>query len=164
MRANNALHATARALIAAIPDDRLRELFVELALSTLVGNSTARAADNGRRGRRPHTAGNGRRRRRRQAVSENTPAPLCGQDQTSRSGRDPRQRHRQRQRQRQRRVATPCHRKRCGSSAEKLEPKQPWRAVARELGISDGASQLAYRNLAMPADVSPVAAARFLTL
>ena len=48
--------------------------------------------------------------------------------------------------------------------ARKLEPRQPWRAVARELGISDGAARLAHRNLAMPADISPVAAARFLTL
>jgi hypothetical protein len=48
--------------------------------------------------------------------------------------------------------------------ARKLEPRQPWRTVARELGVRDGAAQLAHRNLAMPADVSPVAAARFLTL
>jgi hypothetical protein len=47
--------------------------------------------------------------------------------------------------------------------ATKLEPKQPWRAVARELGVSDGAAQLAHRNLAMPANISPAAAARFLT-
>jgi hypothetical protein len=48
--------------------------------------------------------------------------------------------------------------------ARKLEPRQPWRAVARELGVSDGAAQLAHRNLAMPANISPAAAARFLTL
>jgi hypothetical protein len=36
--------------------------------------------------------------------------------------------------------------------------------VARELGVSDGAAQLAHRTLAMPANISPAAAARFLTL
>jgi hypothetical protein len=48
--------------------------------------------------------------------------------------------------------------------AAKLEPKAPWRAVARELGVSDGAAQTAHRNEVLPANISPAAAARFLTL
>jgi hypothetical protein len=48
--------------------------------------------------------------------------------------------------------------------ARKLEPRQPWRAVVRELGVRDGAAQFAHRNQAMPPNVSPAAAARFLTL
>jgi hypothetical protein len=48
--------------------------------------------------------------------------------------------------------------------ARKLEPRQPWRAVVRELGVSDSAAQFAHRNQAMPPNVSPAAAARFLTL
>ena len=48
--------------------------------------------------------------------------------------------------------------------AAKLEPKAPWRAVVRELGVSDSAAQFAHRDQAMPPNVSPAAAARFLTL
>jgi hypothetical protein len=48
--------------------------------------------------------------------------------------------------------------------AAKLEPKAPWRAVVRELGVPEGAAQNAHRDGALPPNISAAAAARFLTL
>jgi hypothetical protein len=182
MRPTTAAADTVRSLIAAIPDDRLRELFLELALAALAvpPSEDPKPAHNGRRrrgrgkgwrrGKGKHKidrrrrayldALNAKRREKRRLAHE---AQKAAGDAPKRRGRKPKSN------------GAPAS---AGASphgngvsaaalwehAGKLEPRQPWRAVARELGISDGAAQLAHRNLAMPADVSPVAAARFLTL
>jgi len=46
--------------------------------------------------------------------------------------------------------------------AAKLEPKEPWRAIVRELGIAEAAAQAAQRDGILPC--TPRAAARFMTL
>jgi hypothetical protein len=46
--------------------------------------------------------------------------------------------------------------------AAKLEPKAPWRAVVRELAVSESAAQAAMRDAVLPC--TPRAAARFLGL
>jgi hypothetical protein len=172
MRSTSAVTATLRALIAAIPDDRLRELFVELALTAFACRSASvRSAEppaNGRRRGRPpgrtpvrrsraaRDAANAKRReKRRQAAL----ARVAAGDTPKRRGRKPKTN------------GAEAHGNGATISAaalwehaRKLEPRQPWRAVVRELGVNEGAAQFAHRNLAMPADVSPVAAARFLTL
>jgi hypothetical protein len=48
--------------------------------------------------------------------------------------------------------------------ARKLSPKEPWRAVVREFDISNGAAREALRNTALPSGVAAAAVARFLTL
>ena len=46
--------------------------------------------------------------------------------------------------------------------AAKLEPKAPWRAIVRELGVAEAAAQAAQRDGILPC--TPRAAARFMTL
>jgi len=48
--------------------------------------------------------------------------------------------------------------------AAKLEPKAPWRAIVRELGVSEGNAQRAERDGIVPANVSTRATERFLAL
>ena len=176
MRPTIAADATVRALIAAVPDDRLRELFLELALAALAIPAVEEpkpAARNGRRRRgKGWRHGKGRHKidRRRRTYLDALNAKRREQRRLAREA------------EKVAGTAKRRGRKPKGNGAEahgngatvsavalweqarKLEPRQPWRAVARELGVSDGAAQLAHRNLAMPADVSPVAAARFLAL
>jgi hypothetical protein len=163
---------TIRALISAIPDDRLRELFIELALRTL---ACPAAATPGRgRGRRGRRAGRTPLRRSRAALdainAKRREKRRLAALQRIAAGGTPKRRGRPKKSK-----SEGAHGNGNGRSATvspaalwqhatKLEPKQPWRAVARELGVSDGAAQLAHRNLAMPANISPAAAARFLTL
>ena len=48
--------------------------------------------------------------------------------------------------------------------ARKLSPREPWRAVVRELGNSDGAAREAQRTMVLPSGVVAAAIARFLAL
>ena len=48
--------------------------------------------------------------------------------------------------------------------ARRLSPREPWRAITNELGVSNGAAREALRNTALPAGVATAALARFLTL
>jgi hypothetical protein len=178
MRPNPAAADTIRTLIAAVPDNRLRELFVELALAALAvpaSDDPKPAARNGRR-RRGH--GKGWRRgkgkhkidRHRRAYLDALNAKRREQRRLAREAREAAGTAKRRGRK-PRGNGAEAHGAGATVSAEalweharKLEPRQPWRAVSRELGVSDGAAQFAHRNLAMPADISPVAAARFLTL
>src|SRR5262249_9251070 len=48
--------------------------------------------------------------------------------------------------------------------ARKVEPKEPWRAVVRELGVGEINAQNAERNGTLPVNISPAAVARFLAL
>ena len=170
MRPHPAAATTVRTLIAAIPDDRLRELFIELALSTL---ACPAAATPGRgRGRRGRRAGRTPLRRSRAALdainAKRREKRRLAALQRIAAGGTPKRRGRPKKNKGEGahgngRSATVSPAA-LWQHATKLEPKQPWRAVARELGVSDGAAQLAHRNLAMPANISPAAAARFLTL
>jgi hypothetical protein len=172
-----AADVTVRALIAAIPDDRLRELFLELALAALAvpavvekqvpRNDRRRSRGKGwRHGKGKHKidrrrrayldAFNAKRREQRRLARE---AREAAGDAPKRRGRKPKSNG----------AATNGNGATISAAAlwehaRKLEPRQPWRAVSRELGVSEGAAQAALRNLAVPEDVSPAAAARFLTL
>jgi hypothetical protein len=169
MRPHPAAADTIRTLIAAVPDDRLREIFLDLALAALSVPAVEEPSRNGRR-RKAASAGKHkidrhrrayldalnakRREKRRQAALQRIAA-----------GGTPKRRGRPKKVEGERphgngngRFATVSPAA-LWQHATKLEPKQPWRAVARELGVSDGAAQLAHRNLAMPANISP--AARF---
>jgi hypothetical protein len=150
---------TIRTLIAAVPDDRLRELFLEFALAALAVPAVEEPKPAPRNGRLRGTT-----------ISTRSTPNAARSDGRPRSHTSP--------------PATPPsaavanRRKNNGAGAHgngatvsaealweharKLEPRQPWRAVSRELGISEGATQLALRNLTVSEDVSP--AARFLTL
>jgi hypothetical protein len=181
MRPNIAADATVRALIAAIPDNRLRELFLELALAALAVPAVEApkpAAHNGRRRRRGKGARRGKGKhmidRRRRAYLDTLNAKRREQRRLAREAREAAGTTKRRGRPAKNK-GEGAHGNGNGRSvtvspealwrhATKLEPKQPWRAVARELGVSDGAARLAHRTLAMPANISPAAAARFLTL
>jgi hypothetical protein len=178
MRPNPAAADTIRTLIAAVPDDRLREIFLDLALAALAVPAVAEPKPAARNGRRRRGRGKGWRRgkgthkidRRRRAYLDALNAKRREERRLAREAQEAAGTARRRGRKPKGNGAQP-HGNGATVSAEalweharKLEPRQPWRAVARELGVSDGAAQLAHRNLAMPADVSPVAAARFLAL
>jgi hypothetical protein len=170
---------TIRTLIAAVPDDRLREIFLELALAALAVPAVAEPKGAPRNGRRRRGRGKGWRHGKgkhkidhpRRAYLDTLNAKRREKRQLAREAREaagqaPRRRGRKPKgngAEAQGNGAT-ISAAALWEHARKLEPRQPWRAVARELGVSDGAAQLAHRNLAMPANISPAAAARFLTL
>jgi hypothetical protein len=178
MRTTTAAADTIRTLIAAVPDERLREIFLELALAALAGPAVEQPKPAARNGRRRRRGKGWRRGKGKHKIDRRSRAYLD----TFNAKR--REKRRQAALARVAAGAAPKRRGRKpkGNSAEahgngatisaaalweharKLEPRTPWRAVARELGVSDGAAQLAHRNLAMPANISPAAAARFLTL
>ena len=168
---------TIRTLIAAVPDDRLRELFLELALAALAVPAVAEPKPAPHNGRRRLRRGKGWRRGKGKHKSTAAAAPISTRSTPSdESSVGSRAKHgrlpaRQTPRPPKKNKGKGVHGDGNGRSATvspealwqhatKLEPKQPWRAVARELGVSDGAAQLAHRNLAMPANISPAAAAR----
>jgi hypothetical protein len=184
MRPTTAAADTIRTLIAAVPDDRLRELFVEFALAALAVPAVAEPKEAPRNGRRRRSRGKGARRGKgKPKVNRHSRAWLDAYNA---------KRQEKRRLAREARVAAGDAPKRRGRKpkangaeirpraggdngatisaaalwehARKLEPRQPWRAVSRELGVSEGAAQAALRNLTVPEDVSPAAAARFLTL
>lgn len=176
MRPHPAAATTVRALIAAVPDNRLRELFLELALAALAVPAVEEPKPAARNGRRHRGGGKGwRRGKGKHKVNRHSRAYL---DALNAKRREQRRLAREAQeaagttKRRGRPKKTKGEGARSATvspealwqHATKLEPKQPWRAVARELGVSDGAAQLAHRNLAMPVNISPAAAARFLTL
>jgi hypothetical protein len=171
-------------LIAAIPDNRLRELFLELALAALAVPAVEEPRPAARNGRRRRSRGKGwrhgkgkhrvnrhsrasldalnakRRERRRSA----TLAHVAAGDAPKRRGRKPKGNSAEARPRAGGDNGATVSAAALWEHARKVEPRQPWRAVARELGVSDGVAQLAHRNLAMPANISPAAAARFLTL
>ena len=183
MRPTTTAADTIRTLIAAVPDERLRELFLDLALTALDAVPAVEepkpAPRNGRRRSRGkgwrHGKGKHKIDRRRRAYLDALNAKRQEKRRLAREAREaagdaPKRRGRPKKSK-----GEGAHRNGNGRSATvspaalwqhatKLEPKQPWRAVVRELGVSQGAARFAHNNLAMPADVSPMAAARFLTL
>jgi hypothetical protein len=179
MRPHPAAADTIRTLIAAIPDDRLRELFIELALAALAVPAVEEPKPAARNGRRRRGRGKGWRHgkgkhkidRHRRAYLDALNAKRRAKRRLAREAQEAAGTARRRGRKPKGNGAQPHGNGATVSAAaalweqaRKLEPRQPWRAVARELGISEGAAQVALRNLAVPEDVSPAAVARFLTL
>ena len=156
---------TIRALIATVPEHTLRELVAELVAALLrcvaasPGSASPGSAEvaappsNGRRRRRwsraRREAENTKRREKRRA----TPARrLRGPKvDVSGNGSEPTANGRS--------AVSP---EALWSHAAKLEPKAPWRAIVRELGVADSAAQAAQRDGILPC--TPRAAARFITL
>ena len=155
--------STLRALIATVPNQRLRELVVELILTALrclaarssepavpTGNgrrrhwlSARRAAENATRRERRLTNADGAPKRRGRRPKANADAPGNGSEPTANgpSGVSP---------------------EALWEHAAKLEPKAPWRAIARKLGVAEAAAQAAQRDKILPC--TPRAAARLMTL
>jgi hypothetical protein len=155
---------TIRTLIAAVPDERLRELFLELALAALAVPAVEAPKPAPRNGRRRRGRGKGLRRgkgkhkvdRHSRAYLDALNAKRREKRRLAREAQEAAGTARRRGRKPKGNGAQP-HGNGATVSAEalweqarKLEPRQPWRAVARELGISEGAAQVALRNLAVP--------------
>ena len=178
MRPNPAAADTIRTLIAAVPDDRLRELFLELALAALAVPAVEEPKPAARNGRRRRGRGKGwRHGKGRQKIDRHRRAYLDALNAKRREERRLAREAGQAAGTARRRGRKPkgngaethgngdtVSAKALWEHARKLEPRQPWRAVVRELGVGDLAAQFAHRNQAMPPNVSPAAAARFLTL
>ena len=170
MRPNPAAADTIRTLIAAVPDDRLRETLLDLALAALAVPAIEEPKPAARNGRRRRSRGKGwRRGKGKHKIDRHRPAYLDALNAKRReerrlarktqeaSGDAPKRRGRK-----PKGNGAEAHGNGATVSAaalwehaRKLEPRQPWRAVARELGVSDGAAQVAHRNLAMPVNISP---------
>jgi hypothetical protein len=143
-----ALDSTVRNLLTTVSDQRLRELFVELAVAalrclTVSPEPTDPASiDKARRhwSRARRDAHNAQQRERRRAVQDGAPK------RRDRGGNG--------------RVSPEA----LWRHARKLEPKEPWRAVVRELGVGEINAQNAERNGTLPVNISPAAVARFLAL
>ena len=160
MRADDPTY-TLRLLIAALPEDRLRELVLEI----LLGNLPARAAmadppEPSAPARRRAGWPRGKPRGPRKAKRRRTTA-------RRRSGQDPDQ------------VADPaagpgsCRADDATTiitaatfwdHAEKLNRSRPWLAVAREFDVKEPIAQNCYRNVRLPPHVGPMAVERFLNL
>lgn len=177
MRPTTAADATVRTLINAIPDNRLRELFLELALAAIAVPAVKEPKPAARNGRRHSGRGkdwrrgkskykdpryrgrldalNAKRRENRRAAAL---ARAAAGDAPKRRGRKPKSNGAQ------------AHGNGTVSAAalwehaRKLEPEHPWKAIMRELGVSESTACFAQRKLTLPEDVSPAAAERFLTL
>ena len=178
MRPHPAAADTIRTLIAAVPGDRLRELFLELALAALAVPAVEEPKPAVRNGRRRLRRSKGWRRgkgthkidRHRRAYLDALNAKRREQRRLAREAREAAGTAKRRGRKPKGNGAE-AHGNGATISAaalwehaRKLEPEHPWRAVVRELGVSDGAAQVAHRSLAMPVNISPAAAARFLTV
>jgi hypothetical protein len=125
---------TIHALIATVPEQILRELVAELVAALL--RYVAASPGSAEVAAPPS---NGRRRGRKSKVD----ASGNGSEPTA-NGRS---------------AVSP---KALWEHAAKLEPKAPWRAIVRELGVAEAAAQAAQREGILPC--TPRAAARFMTL
>ena len=175
-----------RALIAAVPDDRLRDLVLELALRDAPSGAPATPADSGADQARPapRRLVRGAPRcppgesRRRQPTHGETAAERSSRRRLANAVGAKRGRGAPRAkaagnghgngkpatRQRRGRATEGVSAETFWNHARKLSPKEPWRAVVRELDISNGAAREALRNTALPSGVAAAAVARFLTL
>jgi hypothetical protein len=187
MRPTTAAADTIRTLIAAVPDDRLREIFLDLALAALAVPAVEEPKPAARNGRPPRARGQARSRgkgwrhgkgkhkidRRRRAYLDALNAKRREQRHLAREAAGEAAgavRKKPGPKLKPKTNGTQPHGNGATTAAalwehaRKLDPRTPWRAVSRELGISEGAAQAALRNLTVPENVSPAAVARFLTL
>jgi hypothetical protein len=177
MRATTNIAATVELMVAAIPEMRLRELFVRLILDSLPPTPPpppTQDAVRPRRGRPPKaaTAANGRRRR---TIRRGSAKKVI----------DPKLQERRRRyevKRRARRAAkTTAAAADAGSNgksqdpppvtsqilwehATRLEPTAPWRAVARELGTNIDVARHAFHTTSIPYGIGPMMMERFLTV
>ena len=154
---------TVQTLIAAIPDQRLRALVTEI-LAAVVRCLTAETAasapdpvpDNGRRRRSRDKA----RAHWSQAQRDAHNAKLREQRKLAAASRSQRRSHRPKIASENKTSAGDgtsgngtgsgqVSAKALWKQAAKLEPKAPWRAVVRELGVPEGAAQNAHRDGAL---------------
>jgi hypothetical protein len=148
---------TVRVLVSAIPEDRLRSLFLELLLNGLADRPSKSMQNAGGK----KASAERRRERARKWIAAKRQAAKAAADKPRRKRGRPK-----------RAPDKPAGGNGAGevtaealwSHAVKLEPKAPWRAVARELGVVDGTAQAAHRNMALPPGLNADAVARFLTL
>jgi hypothetical protein len=161
-----------RSLLAAIPDDRLREFTLEILLASLTAKAlpakalpTPTPAATAKRSR-----GWPRGRKRGPRKPADKAARLVAQRR-----RDAEKKRAARASARAARQAKPTGSNGRGSPeitpaqtlwqhAENLQPKAPWRAIVREFGINEAVAQDAYRNHKLPPGITGDAVNRFLEL
>jgi hypothetical protein len=154
-------------LIAALPDERLREFVLEILLASLTEKAPAPATTMPAPAKRPR--GRPRGPRKSTMVAKASDAKLA-------------QRQRDAALKREKRAAARAARqaKPNGSNgrnspeitsaqtlwqhAEKLQPKAPWRAIVREFGINEAVAQDAHRTHKLPPGITGDAVTRFLEL
>jgi hypothetical protein len=162
----NAFHA----VLAAVPEDKLRTLILELLLAPL---TTTQPALHRKRGRP------------RKAVEEGNVVPLPRK--TARRRRngavDPKLAERRRRYEAKRTAArraakaAKAIKATAGNGqdaaitpqafwqhAEKLEPTRPWLAVTRQFDVKEAIAQNCYRKLSLPRSIGPMAITKFLSL
>jgi hypothetical protein len=180
MHATANVAATVELMVAAIPEMRLRELFVRLILDSLPPTPPppppAQDAAKSRRGRPPKAtvAANGRRRRTmRRGSAKKIIYPKL---------QERRRRYEIKRRARHAAKATaatvdagsngtgksqdppPVTSQALWDHATRLEPCAPWRAVARELGTHIDVARRAFHTTSLPYGVRPMMVERFLTV
>jgi hypothetical protein len=161
-------------LIAAIPDDRLREFVLEILLASLTAPMARpqAAKPSAIVAKRPL----GKKRGRPRGPRKSTLAAAAADEKLAQ------QRQRDAALKREKRAAARASRqaKPNGSNgrnspeitsaqtlwqhAEKLQPKAPWRAIVREFGVNEAVAQDAHRTHKLPPGITADAVSRFLEL
>jgi hypothetical protein len=158
-----------RSLIAALPDDRLREFVLEMLLANLTAKAPAPATTMPAPAKRP--------RGRPRGPRKSTLAVAAADEKLAQ------QRQRDAALKREKRAAARAAAKANGGNgsssteaaatksatklwqhAEKLQPKAPWRAIVREFGINEAVAQDAHRTHKLPPGITADAVSRFLEL
>lgn len=166
-----------RALIAAVPDNRLRDLVLELALHGAPSEEPATPAPAPAPAVAPTPAKRKRTRpgwsaaRRAAFEKAKAAAPAAAARPDYNTVR--------RERRAAERVARAAQKAGNGHSngngegisaeafwahARRLSPREPWRAITREFGGSDADAREALRAMALPSGIATAAVARFLAL
>jgi hypothetical protein len=162
-------------LIAALPDEHLREFVLEVLLASLtappqVTKPPAIVA------KRPPGWRLGKKRGRPRGPRKSTLAAAAADEKLAQQRqRDAALKREKRAAARTARQAKPNGSNRRNSPeitsaqtlwqhAEKLQPKAPWRAIVREFGINEAVAQDAYRTRKLPPGITGDAVSRFLEL
>jgi hypothetical protein len=176
-----------RSLIGAIPDDRLRELVLEMLLASLTAKAPIAHAEGRKRPDAPPIAAAapakqrgwplGKPRGPRKATEKATKTKVDEAE-----AKLAQQRQRDAAKKREKRAAARAVRQAKPNSsngteaavtksaaklwqhAERLEPKAPWRAIVREFGINEALAQDAYRAHTLPLGLTGNAVTHFLEL
>jgi hypothetical protein len=182
---------TVQALIAVIPDDRLREVLLALMLNgpmkapaALPTAPTPRRPAKRRRGWTRGKPRGPRKAKRNGAVRKRSPGSRPPPDRERRrpggqarcrcclratpaGGQENRRtRRRARRQRRQQRGQRPGgrHSREVLGARKRLEPGRPWLAVAREFDVKETVARGAYDAQRLPPQVGPMAVTRFLAL
>jgi hypothetical protein len=158
-----------RSLIAAMPDDRLREFTLGILLDGLTAKALPTPAPEppAKRSRgRPRARSPGRKQGPR------SPAVVANMRLAQQRRRDAEKKRAARAAARAARQAKPngsataetAAAKTLWQHAEKLQPKAPWRAIVREFGINEAVAQDAHRTHKLPPGITGDAVSRFLEL